>query len=170
MSISTRFPRPLLHQHLHPLLPSPFEPVDLQAFPTFKSFLTQFLEPLPLPLPEGCEVGYWSGSFDRDTIPRNPATPHPVDALESWTAAPDAAPGAAPGAGAGPASVPPLVPPADRGSQSCRPASIPGAGIVPLVANCLTQLSGGLVVARPTRARRNLHPRTRPPTMPITIL
>ena len=46
-------------------------PVHLQAFLTFesKSRDAQYLVSLPLPLPEGSEVGYWSGFCDRDTNP-----------------------------------------------------------------------------------------------------
>ena len=59
---------------LQPLSSSPFEPVDLQAFPTFESFLAQFLVRLSLPpsppLPEGSELGYWSGSWDRRQVAR----------------------------------------------------------------------------------------------------
>ena len=43
---------------------------------------------------------------------------------------------------------PPLVPPVQV-NQSAPPPS-PGAGIVPLVADCLTQLSGGLIITPAT--------------------
>ena len=75
-----------MHQHLQPLSSSqaPFSPVDLQAFPTFGCLLAQFLVrlPPPPPPPEGSEVGYWSGSWDRDINPRTPAAPPPVDTLD----------------------------------------------------------------------------------------
>ena len=66
-----------MHQRRQPLSSSPFEPVGLQAFPTvtfesFRTFPVQFLIPLSPPLPEGGEVGHWSGSWDRCTIPRTP--------------------------------------------------------------------------------------------------
>ena len=75
--------RPCMHRNL-PLLPSsPFEPVDLQVFSTFASFLAQFLAslPPPSPPPEGDELGNWSGWSDRDTTPRTPAAPLPVHTL-----------------------------------------------------------------------------------------
>ena len=122
------------YTHLRPLSSSRFAPVDLQAFPTFEFFLAQFLVPFPPPplLPEGCEVCYWLGSWDRDTNPRTPASPLPVDTLDP------------PRSGLVP---PPLVFPAVKHAA---PPLSPGTGIVPLVADCLTQLSGGLVVTPAT--------------------
>ena len=74
-SLYSESPRHYMHQRRQPLSSSPFEPVGLQAFPTVESFRTfpvQFLIPLSPPLPEGGEVGHWSGSWDRCTIPRTP--------------------------------------------------------------------------------------------------
>ena len=67
-----------MHQELQPPLFQvssslfKFEPVDLQVFPTFESFLAQVLVLMPPspPLSEGSEVNYWFDPRGRDANPR----------------------------------------------------------------------------------------------------
>ena len=73
-----------------------------------------------------------AGQWDRDTNPRTPAAPLAVDTLDPPRSA---------------LAPPPFVPPA---VDHAAPPTSPGAGIVPLVADCLTQLSGGPIITPAT--------------------
>ena len=107
------------HHRPHPS--SLFEPADSQASPTLESFLARFPVHSPPPQPEGGGVAHCSGVCDRNTILRTPAASLPVDSPRSVSA---------------PA---PLVPFAVIHAD---PPPSPGAGIVLLVADCLSHICG----------------------------
>ena len=128
------------HPTLHPLPRPPLRQLTRRLFRlwTPSSPYAQSLVPSSPPPPKGGEAGGgWSGSCGGDTAPRTPDGPLPpllykVDALDSPPSVP-----------ARSGQVPPrLAPPAVYPDSS--PPS-PGACIVLLAANCLAQLSGGLL-------------------------
>ena len=98
----------------------------MQPFPTFESFIARFLVPLPPPPLEAGEVrvGYWPGRAPGTAPPPHELPPLPFPSTaSSWTR---------------------------RGLRQSRPCWSPAVGLVPPVAYCLTQLSGGIIITSGT--------------------